>query len=201
MKVRNRTHWRTDHIRAFLLRIAKDELEGHWAGAKGIHVDVVYTRPGRNRAGYSSGCATIGGVCMMIRIAKETPDLIDFAHVIAHEMAHLRGVRHNAMRDYSRYMRVGNWRELYAWAKEMPLERKRIKPKLNKADSRQKRAEDLLATWERKLKLARTKVRLYQRKTIYYARHSELKIAAETVPNVRHSALSGASTVVGGGGT
>jgi hypothetical protein len=61
MKIRNRTLWRTDHLRAILQRAAEQELEP--AQRKVAVVTVVYTR-----GVMSSGCAFLGGRHATIRI-------------------------------------------------------------------------------------------------------------------------------------
>lgn len=167
----NKTHWRDDHIKAFIQRIAKDERPDLCKrGGKTLTCKVVYTR---NRGCGSSGYAYYHSNLMTVRLPKQNPDKVDFAHVIAHELAHTRGVRHRDMTGLSRYQRVGRYREIYAWADQLPLEitPKKVKAKpttdakllhaekmLKAAMTREKRAVTLRKKWESKVKYYAKKV-------------------------------------------
>lgn len=65
MKIVNKTHWRTDHLKAILQRCAEMELEP--AKRRRITVTVVYS--GKRHDG-SSGCAFVGGTRARVRIPK-----------------------------------------------------------------------------------------------------------------------------------
>jgi len=65
MKIINKTHWRTDHLKAILRIAAEVELEP--AKRKRLTVEVTYTG---TRRGGSSGCAVIGGTWARVRIPK-----------------------------------------------------------------------------------------------------------------------------------
>ena len=161
----NLTHWQDAHIKAFILQAAREERPDLCKrGAPALRVRVVYTR--RNGSSYSSGHAYLHSNTMCVRLSKHTPDKIDFAHTVAHELAHTRGVGHAAMRGTAQYRRVGSYRTIYAWAEQLPLE---VKPKkvtkvtpdaklahaqkmLKAALTREKRATTLRKKWEAKLK-------------------------------------------------
>jgi hypothetical protein len=166
IKLTNKTHWRDDHIRAFIQRAARDERPDLCKrGAPALKVTVVYTRGGSQG---SSGCATYHSNWLKVRLPKHgLPDKIDFAHVIYHELAHTRGLRHNRMNSCATYGRVGNYRILYAWANELPLDVKLKQTKarptvdiklahcqkmLKAAMTREKRATTLRKKWEKKVR-------------------------------------------------
>jgi hypothetical protein len=65
MKIINKTHWRTDHLKAILQRCAEMELEP--AKRRRMVVTIVYS--GKRHDG-SSGCAYVGGTRARIRIPK-----------------------------------------------------------------------------------------------------------------------------------
>jgi len=94
IELTNKTHWRDDHIRAFLRRSIQEErpdLCRHSAPA--MRVEIVYTRPNGRTKGSSSGLGRIRGNWIKVRLPKHLePDRIDFAMVIAHELAHTRGM-------------------------------------------------------------------------------------------------------------
>jgi len=65
MRVINKTHWRTDQLRAILQKATEIELEP--AKRKQLVVEVTYTG---TRRGGSSGCAFVGGTWARVRIPK-----------------------------------------------------------------------------------------------------------------------------------
>ena len=65
MRIINKTHWRTDHLRAILRKAAEIELEP--TQRKRLTVEVTYTG---TRRGGSSGCAFVGGTWARVRIPK-----------------------------------------------------------------------------------------------------------------------------------
>ena len=121
IELNNKTHWRSDHIKAFIAHVAKDERPDLCKrGAPALHVRVVYTR---NSTGSSSGYATLRSNSMCVRVSKHNPDKVDFAFVIAHELAHTRGVDHDKMRNHPRYRRYpGKYKQIFAWGADFPLE-------------------------------------------------------------------------------
>lgn len=171
MKILNRTHWRTDQLRAILQRCAEMELEP--AKRKHITVTVSY----RRRGGGSSGCAYIGGRWCRVRVSSDVFDSRDFAKVACHEFAHLRGMRHRQMPAYYKRNHIGgtgDGHERYAWATSMVVERKAKKARptgaalarerhahvltmVAKAQTRFKRAQTLLRKWK-------TKQRYYEKR-------------------------------------
>ena len=160
----NKTHWRSDHLKAFIARGVKDERPDLCKrGAPALKVRVVYTR---SHTKGSSGYAYYNSNQMTIRLAKVNPDKVDLAGVIYHELAHTRGMRHDAMRNHPRYRRVGNYRRIYGWGADLPLEPVVKKSKkvpvnaklahaekmLKAAMTREKRAITLRKKWESKVK-------------------------------------------------
>jgi hypothetical protein len=106
-------------------------------------------------------------------LSKHTPDKVELAYVIGHELAHTRGMRHDAMRNHPCYRRTsGRYREIYAWAEQLPLEVKPPKAKrVMSADVKLVHAEKMLKAALTREKRAVTirkkwlqKVRYYQKK-------------------------------------
>ena len=123
MKIINRTHWRTDHLRAFLSRVAETELTA--GRRKRLTIELKYNR--QKDRGLCSGHAQCPGDRMTVMVPSLLVNKVDLAMVIAHEMAHTRGVRHAAMRGNPAYRRVHPRTEsIYSWAVDQPLE---MKPK------------------------------------------------------------------------
>lgn len=185
IELTNKTHYRDDHIRAFLKRSIPEErpdLCKH--GAPALRVTIVYTRPGGRTGEHArgcSGCARVKSNWMKVRLPKNhEPDRIDFAHVIAHELAHTRGMRGEyIMRHSARYGRVGTWRTIYAWAETLPLERKaKATPKVIPIDSKLTHAERMLKAALTREKRATTIRKKWQRKVLYYSN----KVAACPAP-------------------
>lgn len=166
MTIINKTHWRADQLRAFVSRIAAEELTAD--RRKRLKITFVYTR----KAGscYSSGFAYYHGSAT-VRLSKHMPDKVDLAICIAHELAHTRGMRHPAMKGDPRYDRMpaSLWR--YAWAASMPLEvREARKNAIPGPDVKLEHAQKMLTINERKLKRATTIVRKWRIKVRYYER-------------------------------
>ena len=129
-----------------------------------MKVRVVYTR--KKGSCYSSGYSYLKCNFICVRLSKHTPDKVDFAHCIRHELAHSRGLDHDRMNSCATYGRVGRWREIFAWAESLPLEVVEKKSKkvpvdaklahvrsmLRAAMTREKRATTLRKKWEVKLK-------------------------------------------------
>jgi hypothetical protein len=127
---------------------------------------VKYNRGGQHNS-YCSGHAPIGGNWMRVMLPSGNVDKIDFAMVCRHEAAHTAGLGHDAMRGEPLYHRTGNWRELYAWAETLPLDKvlpqRRARPDaserlqhahnmLAKALTREKRAATIRKRWQRRVR-------------------------------------------------
>jgi hypothetical protein len=127
----NRSRWRTDHLRAFVERVAAMELTP--AATARLVVHVIERRVPRNvpepyQSGDVSGYAgkppgVWTGQDVTIRVSPQyiAPHML--ALVLAHEMAHLRGIEHPAMTGDARYEVVHpDTHARYAWAWTLPLE-------------------------------------------------------------------------------
>jgi hypothetical protein len=192
MKILNKTHWRTDHLRAFATRVAQDELDP--AKRRRIRITFDYTR-GRGNS-YSSGHATIGGYYCTVRLPHQdraTPSRVDLAYVLAHEFAHLRGVNRREMRGAVRYSRIAGNREFYAWAQELPLERNpqtvplpaTPETKAAKLQARREKrwasAERLATQWARRAVLAQRKAKRWAQRARAFRKALD-RVAAATPP-------------------
>jgi hypothetical protein len=176
MKIINHTHYKTLHLRAFVTRVARLE-EISPAKLKLLTVTFNYGRAGEWRrqqgfGGTTSGRAVVGGTRMTIYVQKSGVDRIDLAHTLAHEFAHIRGLEHAQMRGRTAYYRINNWRELYAWAEQLPLEVQQPRQS-KKRDAQMERYARTLAAikrWEAKAKRAATALKTYRQKQRYYER-------------------------------
>lgn len=179
MKLRNDTHWDTKHLRAIIARVVADELEPK--RRRHLIVRVKYNRQ-RDR-GYVSGHCVLGWLRPVIMVPSQTVDRIDLAHTVAHELAHAKGWHHRDFSGQSRYNRVGAWRELYAWAESMPLEKQAPKPKARPAvGDKLDHARRMMARWQSKQKRATTGVRAWARRVRYYER-KQAACRPETTPS------------------
>lgn len=185
MKIVNQTHWRTDQIRAIVARVAQDELEVETR--KRLVVTVVYRRRSRSTS-HAGGHATVGekgvwaGSRMTLSLPSITPDPIAVAKVTAHEMAHLRGLRHREMRCARYSYQVEGWREFYAWAAAYTIERKAPPPKPTVTERQQRKldhARGMLVRWERASKRATTKVKRWRGRVRDLERYVQMYQAAE----------------------
>lgn len=100
----------------------------------------------------------------------------DFARVVAHEMEHCRGVRHDGMCDT--FKRAGEARGgglPVPYAADLPIRARegKAKPTLGeRVEARSAKAAEALLAWQRRLKVAQTKVRKYRQKVAYYERRA-----------------------------
>lgn len=178
MRIINETHWRTDHLRAFISRVAQDELNPKQR--KRLVITVVYTR-GRHHS--SSGYAYYHSNIARVRLPSEGPDKIDFAHVIAHELAHTRGMKHRAMTGDPRYDRMPRTREIYAWAADLPLEKKVVAPKQRPGhEEKLAHAQQMLNLNASKMKRYATICKKWRRRVKYY--EGQMALAAARKENI-----------------
>jgi hypothetical protein len=174
VRLTNRTHWRTGHLKAIIARVAQFELDQQ--ARKRMRVEVTYNRQGKKGDG-CSGWAPLGGTMIRVMVPSGTIDRVDLAHVAAHEFAHSRGMKHNQMRNAPRYRRVGIWRELYGWAAELPMERKPAPAPVNldqRRERRLQRAQSMLEKWERKARVAARRVKRWRGRVRNAQRYIEL---------------------------
>jgi hypothetical protein len=168
MQIVNKTHWRTGHLRAFIQRVALGEIEA--PARKALQVTVKYNR--QKDQGSCSGRASLTQPVITIMVPSQVVDRVDLAHTIAHELAHTRGMQHHQMNRNPQYYRIGNWRERYAWAETMPLQRSTPKTR-PKGDAQVQRYHRALASekrWQTKLKRAQTALKKLRAKLRYYER-------------------------------
>ena len=183
MKLKNRTHYRTDDLRRFFLA----GIRGNGANPEGRRITVDYTRQRRG----SSGCATIGGYWMTVRIPRsesvgsepyaELPEhlLRSLAHVFEHELEHNLGHDHRGGVKFGGCQTHGDVGEhLGSWwigmtirarpsvhAPKPPREVRLASLVAKRAENAQKRLTEVEATLRRYAKLRKkwaAKVRYYQ---------------------------------------
>ena len=185
MKITNRTHWQTAQLRAIISRVAQDELDP--PHRKRLRAEVTYNKA-RGQGGCCSGWAPYHGNFVRLMVPSDTVDRVDFAHLVAHEMAHSRGLHHRDMktRRYSR--KAEGWREYYAWAAELPLERKALKAKpapMERSTAKLVHALAQLRRWESKVKRASTGARKWRGKVRYYQKQQAVAAMRAQEPEQR----------------
>ncbi len=175
LRLKNASRWRTDDLRRFLLAA----IHAHGDPTRGYLVRVSNARRPHTR-----GLAFIGypEFDLWIPNLVRGPDdrtmpedvLREAARVTVHEIAHTLGLRHGEMDRSLRACRpTGD--EDTSWANGLLLRMKEVKAAPKPADrvaQREERSRDALARWERRLALAKTKVRTYRRKVAYYERRA-----------------------------
>jgi hypothetical protein len=171
MKFINKTHWHTPDLAKIIRRCERLELnEMSRERRKRITCRIAYTK-GSGRG--SSGYATYNGFNWTVRVGKDFIDKVDFAGVCVHEMAHLRGLHHDRMNGKPKYDRVGNYRELYAWANDFEIRLAKVataKPKADVQETRYSRVLNNIKGWETKLKRAQNALKKYRQQQRYYER-------------------------------
>ena len=84
IELRNQTHWRTDHLRAFVREAVKRERPGMCKQWSSLRVTFVYNR-GAERHKSCSGRAWLNSNSMRICVPSGAIDRTDLAHVLIHE--------------------------------------------------------------------------------------------------------------------
>lgn len=177
MKLINKTNLRTDHLRAFVRRVAKEEM----VDLKYATFTIIYKRISC-RGSYIGGFACYGTPPRVtLKVPKDIPiDKVELAYVAAHEMAHSQGLHHRQMRNsiYSRRYSIKHgedWRQHYLWANDLPLDLKPTKEKIKptfdqtirlKLDRCLKRQNQ----WSTKVKRSQTIYRKWKQRYQYYER-------------------------------
>lgn len=161
-EIKNETRYRTADIRRILRGAAAEVFD---PGDKPIiRCRVVYARRGR-----VSGCASIGGTMMTLRIGRHVSDVRLVGALVVHEMGHLRGLQHPQMRGAPRWTWRGyprgmewaerreRWLKAHEWARGLALheETPEHRPRLVGAVLIEKRREQTVQSLERWTKKAR----------------------------------------------
>ena len=167
MKLHNSTHWQTRDLRAILLRVAADELADtdrqRWQ-QRNLNVTVVYSR------GHHSGCAWLKSTSMRLMLPKAVVHPVEFAWLCAHELAHIRGQRHDQMTGDVMHF-TPSARARYAWATDYPIRRRETQTAQRPGDEQKhQHAIGRLALAVTRRKRAATIERKWQRRVRYYER-------------------------------
>jgi hypothetical protein len=157
IQIINHTHWSTRDLRRFVVQACNDIIPD----GKKPFVRCTFVYRGTRSNESCSGEAFLNGHSMTIRLQTYGVDRVDLGHVLGHEIGHLLGYEHKDMRHSARWNRVAGWRKIYAWAEELPLNRKVEKPKAVKDNSLATQVAKLeirLTKWETKAKRANNKI-------------------------------------------
>lgn len=175
MKLVNRTHWRTADLRRIAARVVREEFPKDRFGdrAKKIQVHVGYNRQGAN--GSCSGYAHYHANWCTVNVSSVRVDSVDFAHVVAHELGHCKGLRHGHMPPHMESTtwgrRSGYMRAHFAWAGSIEVRRQPEKRKVRPAvDAKLSHARRMFAKASTRAKRAQTVLKKWQRKVRYYER-------------------------------
>lgn len=177
----NQTLVNTQHLKTLIRAVAEKELYTPLEIAQ-LHVRIVYRRRTHARPdGSPGGYAYYKSSSFCLKFVRGVqPDVVSTAKTIGHELAHCQGVHHGKAMSNTRYGWKKGWRETWGWAGSYPLEmRSEEKVKLSKVDdvtAKVKRCQEALDAWNRKAKMAKTKIRKWTTRLGYY----EKRLAAMT---------------------
>lgn len=185
--IHNDTNYRTADLRKLLRAAAAMVFDPEQKPI--IRVQVVYARRGN-----VTGCASLGGTTMTLRIGKGGADVRDVGATMVHEMGHLRGLTHPQMRGAARWTFKGlrstmdaqtgetfnpyqTWLRAHAWADAFTLheDSPKRKPRLSGdalIEVRREQTVQSLERWQRKAKRAATAMRKLKARLKYYDRRS-----------------------------
>ena len=180
MKITNETKYRTEDFRMIIWRVAKEELDQEQR--KHLVVVIRYRRAADGDVyGRCYGRGSTPHIVMYISRRRATARIhlnpMNFAHGIAHELAHCRGMTHEQMRG-SKY----DWRgpqDSFAWARGYEI--RSVEPKSLKSkspDLKLTHARAMLLAKERQTRRLQTLVKKWRQKVAYYER----RLAAAAQP-------------------
>ncbi len=174
IKIENRTRYRSDHLRAFVVR-ARDQVFGD--DRKPLRV---VFRPARCRV---HGRASLGGSWSTIWVPQHRllrsgwGDLrLELAQILIHELAHNAGANGELwMRRSTRFGWGQGWQDNVRWAETLPLElaQEPVKEKASSPavlEAKRARVEARIQKWQSKEKRAKTALRKLRRSLSYYDR-------------------------------
>lgn len=187
MRIVNESRYETAPLRAIIRRVATVELDP--SKRKRVTVYIRETKRGVTRSDeLGTGClgwARIGGSRCVLYVPANFQrfDPETFAHVCAHEMGHLRGLRHPEMRGFSAYAWTPDWRGYvrkmgYLDGITVTIKPPKRKPRLTDED-KLARVEANLARWQPKLRRAENAIKKYEKQARYYRRKIEVAAAKE----------------------
>lgn len=201
--IENNTSWPTRMLRPFVVRIAREEFPGTKPSNTRSRVRVVV---GYNRGKGSftcSGHAYYNSSTAYVNVPnpayskdgrlrrKGEPHVsfpvLDFCHVVGHEFGHCKGLKHAAMGLH--YDRGPYSDTHYDWAKALPVPvvvEKRRPTTAERQAAELQRAQGHVQNWARKLKLATTKRKLWERRVRVLQRRIEGFAVAACRPEVPH---------------
>jgi len=177
MKLINNTNYRTDHLRAFVRRVAKEEM----VDLKNSTFTFIYRRGNSERV---AGFALIGMPARVtIKIRRDKPvDKVVLAYLLSHELCHSQGLHHRQMRNPRYSWRHGEWRSHYLWVAELPLDLKTVVEKIQPTSDQTIRLKldrclKRVSQWSVKVKRSQTLLKKWKQRAQYYTRR--LKMVAE----------------------
>jgi hypothetical protein len=179
MKIVNHTSYDTRDIMRLVYRVAQNELNP--GGLKNGRITIKYRRGGGIGGWCYYGTIQNPNVRMRLALPRTNLDVMELAAIIAHELAHARGVKHREM-NAKRYKWGEGWRDLYTYAKDFPIGIKVDPPKPTLDDKRRKelvKAQGMVVKWTRKQKLASTALKKWQRKV----KAVETRLLAAAMPS------------------
>jgi hypothetical protein len=174
VRMKNATDYSTADLKRLLLRLLPEELDLRkfqtgrqkpllvsvaWAGSDRVH-----------------GKAVLRGHMIWLWLPRPSRcplHHVDVALVMAHELAHIRGQNHAAMRGAARYdYRNPAYKTFYAWAADFPIALKTPAPKAKPDPQLALYARTLAGVrrWETKLKRATKALQKLRKRRSYYER-------------------------------
>jgi hypothetical protein len=111
------------------------------------------------------------------------------AHVIAHELAHCQGIKHRKMHS-PRYKWCDESKRIWGWAADYPItmntDKTITKPSAaDKVAEHIEKCQDAMSRWERKAKVAKTKIGNWKRRLKYYEKRASMLVAVTVNEEVK----------------
>ncbi|HWO88150.1 MAG TPA: hypothetical protein VNL98_03250 [Gemmatimonadales bacterium] len=174
----NRTPYDTRALRRIAVTVHRvmARHEGRLRSWRSLRV-LVQTRRPRLFDNAVSGYATYDGsrIVLCLPHPKHGPlAAARVARLVEHELYHCYGYRHGRFTE-----QPAEWWAQHVGQENVPLRQVQARPVRDLVGERRAKAERYLRQWERRLKLAQTKVKQYRRRVRYYERARPILAAAE----------------------
>lgn len=174
MKLINKTNLNSQHLRDIILKVAEiEQLSAE--DIRRVHITVKYGKhSGYREDTMSRVFSYFTGWTSIIKVVKDVlPDRKMLAKNIAWAFAKNQNVKGKL--DGKHYGWGEGWQQEWAWADAMPLEFAASEEKPEPARDEKMLAEmkhcvRMIAGWERKAKLAKTKQKVWQKRFNYHER-------------------------------
>ena len=193
MKLNNSTNLDTNQFKVFIRAVAEKEALTPEDIGKLVVTLQYRRRSSRWSDSHAKGYGYYNCWRFRLSVVKDVPlDKEDLARSIAMMLTYNQGVRSSAVRKDTSFYGAGA-AERWAWAKELPLDMKKDDPEVKpgkpyKLATKMEHCLQQIVVWEKRVKLAETKLKTWQKKLRYYERNLVKQAPVDQEPVLKRTA-------------